>query len=93
MGVPLRHLVLPLSGCLSRRTPARATRCEEMGTLVSIRTDPFVDVPPSFFFIWTCRRPGVSSRDGGMVPNASAPLGYTPVGFRSVALLCGHVGR
>ena len=31
MGVPLPHLVLPLSGCLSRRTPTRATRGEARG--------------------------------------------------------------
>ena len=31
MGVPLPHLVLPLSGSLSRRTPTRATRGEARG--------------------------------------------------------------
>ena len=31
MGVPLPHLVLPLSECLSRRTPTRATRGEARG--------------------------------------------------------------
>ena len=31
MGVPLHHLVLPLSGCVSRRTPTRATRGEARG--------------------------------------------------------------
>ena len=31
MGVPLPHPVLPLSGCLSRRTPTRATRGEARG--------------------------------------------------------------
>ena len=31
MGVPLPHLVLPLSGCLSRHTPTRATRGEARG--------------------------------------------------------------
>ena len=31
MGVPLPHLVLPLSGCLGRCTPARATRGEARG--------------------------------------------------------------
>ena len=31
MGVPLPRLVLPLSGCLNRRTPTRATRGEARG--------------------------------------------------------------
>jgi len=31
MGVPSPHLVLPLSGCLSRHTPTRATRGEARG--------------------------------------------------------------
>ena len=31
MGVPLPHLVLPLSGCLSRHTPTRAKRGEARG--------------------------------------------------------------
>ena len=61
------HLVLPLSGCLSRRTPTRATRGEAMWTQVSISTEPFADVPPSLF-PWACRRSVVSSPHSGLVP-------------------------
>ena len=35
---------------------------------------PFVDVPPFFFFPWTCRRSGVSSPGGGLGPNVIALL-------------------
>ena len=38
------------------------------GTQVSISTDPFADAPPPFSFLWTCRRPGVSSPYGGLAP-------------------------
>ena len=74
MGVPLPHLVLPLSGCLSRHTPTRATRGEARGHRSVLAQNPFVDAPPFFFFPCTCRRSGVSSPDGGLVPNVIALL-------------------
>ena len=40
----------------------------------SINTELFADVPPSFSFLWTCRRSGVSSPYGGLAPNVFALL-------------------
>ena len=51
MGVPLPHLVLPLAGCLSRHTPARATRGEARGHRSALAQDPLRMYPlpfPSF---------------------------------------------
>ena len=50
MGVPLPHLVLPLSGCLSRRTPTRATRGEARGHRSVLAQNPLFMNP--FFFIY-----------------------------------------
>ena len=49
MGVPLPHLVLPLSGCLSRRTPTRATRGEARGHRSALAQNPLLMYP--FFFL------------------------------------------
>ena len=49
MGVPLPHLVLSLSGCLSRRTPTRATRGEARGHRSVLAQNPLLTHP--FFFI------------------------------------------
>ena len=48
MGVPLPHLVLPLSGCLSGRTPTRATRGEARGHRSVLAQNPLL-MHPSFF--------------------------------------------
>ena len=48
MGVPLPHLVLPLSGCLSRHTPTRATRGEARGHRSVLAQNPLL-MYPSFF--------------------------------------------
>ena len=48
MGVPLPHLVLPLSGCLSRRTPTRATRGKARGHR-SVLAQNSLFIHPSFF--------------------------------------------
>ena len=92
MGVPLPHLVLPLPGCLSRRTPTRATRGQARGHR-SVLAQNSLLMYPFFFFIWTCRRSGVSSSSGGVVPMCLRCCGCIPAWFRSMALLCGHVGR
>ena len=42
MGVPLPHLVLPLSGCLSRRAPTRATRGEARGHRSVLAQNPLL---------------------------------------------------
>ena len=43
------HLVLPLSGCLSRRTPTRATRGEAKGHRSVFAQNSLLMCPPSFF--------------------------------------------
>ena len=51
MGVPLPHLVLPLSGCLSRHPPARATRGEARGHRSALAQNSLLMYPllfPSF---------------------------------------------
>ena len=48
MGVPLPHLVLPLSGCLGRRTPTRATRGEARGHR-PVLAQNMLFMPPFFF--------------------------------------------
>ena len=48
--VPLPHLVLPLSGCLSRRTPARATRGEARGHRSALAQNPLLMYPLLFPF-------------------------------------------
>ena len=51
MGVPLPHLALPLSGCLIRRTPTRATRGEARGHRSALAQNPLLMYPlpsPSF---------------------------------------------
>ena len=51
MGVPLPHLVLPLSGCLSRRTPTRATRDDARGHRSALAQNSLLMCPllfPSF---------------------------------------------
>ena len=49
MDVPLPHLVLPLPGCLSRRTPTRATRGEARGHRSVLAQNPLLMYP--FFFV------------------------------------------
>ena len=60
MGVPLPHLVLPLSGCLIRRTLARATRCEAREHKSVLAHNPLFMCPPfpSFGLVvgLVCRR-------------------------------------
>ena len=51
MGVPLPHLVLPLSGCLSRRTPARATRGEARGHRSVLARDSLLMYPLLFLYL------------------------------------------
>ena len=48
MGVPLPHLLLPLSGCLSRRTPTRAIRGEARGHRSALAQNPLLMYPSSF---------------------------------------------
>ena len=48
MGVPLPHLVLPLSGCLGRRTPTRATRGEARGHWSVLAQNPLLMHPLLF---------------------------------------------
>ena len=50
MGVLLPHLVLPLSGCLSRRTPTRATRGEARGHRSVLAQNPLFMHPLLFPF-------------------------------------------
>ena len=87
------HLVLPLSGCLSRRTPARATRGEARGHRSVLAQNPLFMHLLLFSFLWTCRRCGVSSPYGGLVPMRLRCCGCIPAGLHPIALLCGHVGR
>ena len=83
MGVPLHHLVLPVSGCLSRRTPTRATRGEARGhRSVLAQNSLFMPPPPSFSVLWTCRRPGVFSPYGGLDPMWLRCCGSIPAWFR-----------
>ena len=51
MGVPLPHLVLPLSGCLSRRTPARATRGKARGHRSVLAQNPLMMHPLLFLLL------------------------------------------
>ena len=81
MGVPLLHLVLP-----------RATRGEARGHRSALAQNPLL-MPPFFSFLWACRRSGVSSPHGGLVPLCFRCCGCFPVWFRSVAFPYGHVGR
>ena len=74
MGVPLPHLVLPLSGCLSRRTPTRATRGEARGHRSVLSQSSLLMYPllfPSFVLLvgLVCPPP-----DGGLVPIVFALL-------------------
>ena len=63
------HHVFPLSGCLSRHTPARATRGEARGHRSAFAQNSLLMYPPPpFFFLWTSRRSGVSSPHGGLAP-------------------------
>ena len=92
MGVPLLHLVLPLSGCLCRRTPARATRGEARGHRSALAQNPLLMYPllfPSFGLVvgLVCPRHMVDC------PNVFALLWLHPVWFHPMVLLCGHVGR
>ena len=87
------HLVLPLSGCLSRHTPTRATRGEARGHRSALAQNSLLMYPPCFSFIWTCRRSGVSSPYGGLAPLCSRCCGCTLHGFALMALLCGHAGH
>ena len=92
MGVPLPHLVLPLSGYLSRHTPTRATLGGAREHRSVLAQNPLSMHPPCSF-LWTCRRSGVSSPYDGLVPMCLRCCGYIPGWFRPMALLCGHVGR
>ena len=67
------HLVLPLSGCLSRHTPTRATRGEARGHRSVLAQNPLLMYPP-VSFLWIGRRSGVSSPCGGLVPIVFALL-------------------
>ena len=101
MGVPLPHLVLPLSGCLSR-PPRQGQHEVRQGDTGQFSTELFVDVPPSFSFLWTCRLSGVSSPYGGLAPmclrccvamsgpwyTAGANGGATLLGTMVLARLC-----
>ena len=51
MGVPSPHIVLPLSGCLSRRTPTRATRGEARGHRSVFAQNPLL-MYPLLFVSW-----------------------------------------
>ena len=51
MGVPLPHLVLPLLGCVSRRTPRRATRGEARGHRSVLAQKPLFIHPSSFLYL------------------------------------------
>ena len=85
------RLVLPVSGCLSRRTLTRATRGEARGAQVSLSAEPIVHAPPLFLYL------GLSSAGCVLVIWWTGPMwlrccGCIPAWFRPVALLCGHVG-
>ena len=78
-GGSVHHGDTPLThddpGCRPNRSaftltgPSQILRCWfGKGTQVSISTELFADVPPSFSFLWTCRRSGVSSPYGGLAP-------------------------
>ena len=75
------HLVLPLSGCLSRHTPTRATRGEARGHRSALAQNSLLMYPPSCSFLWTCRRSGVSSPYGGLAPMCFRCRGCTLPGF------------
>ena len=87
------HLVLPLSGCLNRRTPTRATRGEARGHRSVLAHNLLLTYPPFFFSLWACRLSGVSPTDGGLAQMCLLCCGSIPAGCRSIASLCGHVGR
>ena len=85
------HLVLPLSGCLSR-PPRQGQHEVRQGTQVSLSTEPFADVSPSFPSFGlvvglVCPRHMVDW------PNVFALLWLHPAWFRPMVLLCGHAGR
>ena len=92
MGVPLPHLVLPLSGCMSKRTPTRATRGEARGHRSVLAQNPLL-MHPSFSLFglvvgMVCPRQMV-----GWSPFGSRYFGYFPVGCRSMVFICVHVGH
>ena len=102
MGVPLPHLVLPLSGRLSRHTPARATRGEARGHRSALARNSLLMYPllfPSFGLVvgLVCPRhmvdwPNVFAllcRDvGGAWYTAGANCGATVLGTMVPARLC-----
>ena len=45
MGVPLPHIVLPLSGCLSRHTPTRTTRGDARGHRIALAQNSLLMYP------------------------------------------------
>ena len=93
MGVPLPHLVLPLSGCLSRHTPTRAKRGEARGHRSVLAQNSLLMHPPPFVFLWICRRHGVSLSAVGLTPMCLRCCVCIPAWCRLMARLCGHVGR
>ena len=77
MGVPLPHLVLPLSGCPSRHTPTRATRGEARGHRSVLSQSSLLMYPPSFSFF-------------GLVVSLVCPrqmVDWSPLSLRC----CGHI--
>ena len=86
------HLVLPLSGCLSRHTPTRATRGEARGHRSALAQNPLLMHPllfPSFGFVvdLVCPRHMVDWHQCVCAAVAAFLLGPP------TASLCGHVGR
>ena len=67
-------------GCLSRRTPTRATRAEARRHRSALTQNPLL-MYPFFSFLWTCRRSGVSSPYGGLAPMCLRCGGCTLPGF------------
>ena len=93
MGVPLPHLVLPLSGCLSRHTSARATRGEARGHRSALAQNSLLMYPllfPSFGLVvgLVCPRHMVD-----WCPLCLRCCGCIPAWCCTMALHCGHVGR
>ena len=92
-GCPLASPRVAIVGVLEQAHPDKGNTRWGKGTQVIISTEPFVDVPHLSPFLWTCRRPGVSSPYGGRVPMCLRCCGCIPAWCCPMALHCGHAGR
>ena len=92
MGVPVPHIALSLSGCLSKRNPARAARGEARGHRSVLAQKPLL-MYRLLFLVLEVTSVWCVSPDRGLSPMCLRCCGYIPVEFRSMALRCGHAGH